>query len=172
MFYINPTTDFFISLISFRYSLNKKQYTITYALLDRILKPLLIQTVDDQLLLYLSSVGGSGKTYLIKAFIFRLSILEKQDNILLTASTGAAATNINSSTYHSALALYRNQLVGEATKSRLHYKKIFIVDEVSMISFKTLIQLDKYYNAIWDSDQENSIFFNSLPIIILLGDFN
>ena len=108
IFYINLTIDSFISLISSRYFLNKKQHTVTYILLDRILKPLLIQTVDDQLLLYFSSVSGLGKTHLIKVFIFRLSILEKQDNILLTASTGAAAININGSTYYFALALYGN----------------------------------------------------------------
>ena len=77
MFYINLITDSLISLISSRYPLNKKQYAITYALLDRILKPLLIRTINNQLLLYLGGVSGLGKTYLIKAFIFGLFILEK-----------------------------------------------------------------------------------------------
>ena len=62
--------------------------------------------------------------------------------------TGAAAININGFTYHSALALYGNWPVKKVTKSRLCHKKIFIVDKVSIISLKTLIQLDKHYNTI------------------------
>ena len=77
MFYINLIINFFISLIGPQYPLNKKQYAIIYTLFNRILKPLPIQTVNNQLLLYLNSIGGSGKTYLIKTFIFRLSILKK-----------------------------------------------------------------------------------------------
>ena len=62
--------------------------------------------------------------------------------------TGTAAANINSFTYYSALTLYGNQLVGEAIKLYLRHKKIFIIDKVSIISLKTLIQLNKYYNTI------------------------
>jgi PIF1-like helicase len=99
-------------------------------------------------LLYLKGVGGVGKTYLIKAFLFSLSIVERQEDVLLTASTRAAAANIAGSTYHSALALYSNQPVRLATKLRLAYKKIFIVDEVSIVGLKALIQLDDRCNAI------------------------
>jgi hypothetical protein len=105
MFHATPTTDSIVALIKSQYQLNTKQTLVTRALFDRILHPLLINTSKDQFLLYLGGVGGVGKTYLIKAFLFGLSIIEKQEVVLLTASTGAAAANIGGSTYHSALAL-------------------------------------------------------------------
>jgi hypothetical protein len=76
---------------------------ITRALIYRILYPVRINSVYDQFLLYLSSISGISKTYLIKAFMFSLSVLRKHSDILLTASTGAAAANIGSATYYSAL---------------------------------------------------------------------
>jgi hypothetical protein len=142
------------------------------ALFDRILCPVPINTTKDQFLLYLGGVGGVGKTYLIKAFLFGLSIVQKQEDVLLTASTGAAAANVGGSTYHSALALYGNQPVRPATKLRLAHKKIFIVDEVSMVGLEALVQLDDRCSAIWDSNREGSTVFGGLPIVILLGDFN
>lgn len=172
MFYATPTTDFVVSLIKSQYHLNSKQTLVVQALFDRILHPILIKTAKDQFLLYLGGVGGVGKTYLIKSFLFGLSIIERQEDVLLTASTGAAAANIGGSTYHSALALYGNQPVRPATKLRLAHKKIFIVDEVSMVGLEALGQLDNRCNAIWDTNREGSTAFGGLPIVIFLGDFN
>ncbi len=172
MFYVAPTTDSVLSLVKSHYQLNYKQTLVIRALFDRILYPILINTTKDQFLLYLGGVGGVGKTYLIKAFLFGLSIVKKQEDVLLTASTGAAAANIGGSTYHSALALYGNQPVRPATKLRLAHKKIFIVDEVSMVGLEALVQLDDRCNAIWDPNREGSTVFGGLPIVIFLGDFN
>ncbi len=169
MFYATPTTNSIFYLVNSRFQLNYKQGLVIRALFDRIQHPVLISTSKDQFLLYL---GGVGKTYLIKAFLFGLSIIEKQDDVLLTASTGAAAANIGGSTYHSALALYGNQPVRPATKLRLAHKKILIIDEISMVGLEGLVQLDNRCNAVWDINREGSTVFGGLPIVILLGDFN
>jgi hypothetical protein len=82
--------------------------------------------------------------------MFGLSIVRKHDNVLLTASTGAATTNVNGATYHSALGFgnNRNQPLRQATRSRLSYKKIFILDEISIVSLENLVQINERYNAI------------------------
>ena len=121
---------------------------VVRALFLRILQPIHINSVYNQFLLYLSGVGGVGKTHLIKALIFGLSIIRKEDDVLLTASTGAAASNIGGATYHSVLGIFGNQPVGQAIKSRLSHKKIFIIDEVSMVSLKNLVQLNNRCNTI------------------------
>jgi hypothetical protein len=172
MFRATPTTDSIVSLITSQCQLNSKQTLVIRALFERILHPILISTANDQFLLYLGGVGGVGKTHLIKAFLFGLSIIERQEDVVLTASTGAAAANIGGSTYHSALALYGNQPVRPATRLRLAHKKIFIIDEVSMVGLEALVQLDDRCNAIWDPDRESSTVFGGLPIVIFLGDFN
>ncbi len=171
-FHAIPTTDSAVSLIKSQYQLNSKQMLVIRALFDRILHPIPINTAKDQFLLYLGGVGGVGKTYLIKVFLFGLSIIERQEDVLLTASTGAAAANIGGSTYHSALALYGNQPVRPATKLRLAHKKIFIIDEVSMVGLEALVQLDDRCNALWDPKRVGSTVFGGLPMVIFLGDFN
>jgi chromosomal replication initiation ATPase DnaA len=80
---------------------------IIRALFLRILHPIQINSAGDQLL-YLGGVGGVGKTHLIKAFMFGLSIMRRHDDVLLTASTRAAAANVNGATYHSALGFSNN----------------------------------------------------------------
>jgi hypothetical protein len=172
IFHETPNTASVVALTGSRYQLNSKQTLVIRALFDRILHPILINTSKDQFLLYLGGVGGVGKTYLIKAFLFGLSIIEKQEDIILTASTGAAAANIGGSTYHSALGLFGNQPVRPGTKLRLAHKAIFIVDEVSMVGLEALVQLDDRCNAIWDLKREGSTVFGGLPIVIFLGDFN
>jgi len=104
--------------------------------------------------------------------MFGLSIIQKRDDVLLTASTGAAAANISGATYHSALSIYGNKPVGQAVRLRLIHKKIFIIDEISMVGLEDLVTLDRRCNSVWDSVRENNTLFGRLPIVIFLGDFN
>jgi hypothetical protein len=173
-FQTDPCIENLQALIISQYPLNQKQGMIIRALFLRILHPIRIDSVRDQFLLYLGGVGGVGKTHLIKAFIFGLSIMRKHDDVLLTASTGAAAANVNGATYHSALGFGKNgnQPVRQATKSRLAHKKIFILDELSMVSLENLVQINDRCNAIWDLSRASDTVFGGLPIVIYLGDFN
>ena len=168
----DPTIGSLLGLITSQYPLNQKQGMVVKALFLRILQPIHINSVHDQFLLYLGGVGGVGKTHLIKALIFGLSIIRKGDDVLLTASTGAAASNIGGATYHSVLGIFGNQPVGQATKSRLSHKKIFIIDEVSMVSLENLVQLNDRCNTIWDVNRSSDTVFGGIPIVIFLGDFN
>ena len=123
---------------------------IVKALILRILYPIRIDSVRDQFLLYLSGISGVSKTYLIKAFMFGLSIIRKHNDVLLIASTSTAATNINGATYYSALGFgkNRNQPLRQVTRSRLSYKKIFILDEISIVSLENLVQINERCNTI------------------------
>jgi hypothetical protein len=70
--------------------------------------------------------------------------MRKHDEVLLTASTRAAAANVNGATYHSALGFGNNgsQPIRQATKSRLAHKKFFILDELSMVSLENLVPIN------------------------------
>ena len=173
-FQADPSVENLQALIISQYPLNQKQGMIIRTLFLRILHPVCINSVRDQFLLYLGGVGGVGKTHLIKAFIFGLSIIQKHDDVLLTASTGAAAANVNGATYHSALGFGKNgnQPVCQAMRSRLSHKKIFILDEISMVSLENLVQINDRCNAIWDLNRASDTVFGGLPIVIFLGDFN
>ena len=173
-FQADPSINNLLAMITSQYPLNQKQRVIIRALVLRVLHPVQIRSVRDQFLLYLGGIGGVGKTHLIKALMFGLSIIQKHDDVLLTASTGAAAANIGGATYHSALGDGKNasQPVRQATRSRLSHKKIFILDEISMVSLEDLVQINERCNAIWDLNRASDTVFGGLPIVILLGDFN
>jgi hypothetical protein len=173
-FQADPSVENLQALIVSQYPLNQKQGMIIRALFLRILHPTCINSVRDQFLLYLGGVGGVRKTHLIKAFIFGLSIIQKHDDVLLTVSTGAAAANVNGATYHSALGFGKNgnQPVQQAMRSRLSYKKIFILNEISMVSLENLVQINDRCNAIWDLNRASDTVFGGLPVVIFLGDFN
>ena len=173
-FETEPSVEGLLALITTQYPLNHKQRMIITALIRRILHPVRINSVCDQFLLYLGGIGGVGKTHLIRAFMFGLSILRKHSDVLVTASTGAAAANIDGATYHSALGFGNNgnQPLRQATRSRLSHKKIFILDEISMVSLENLIQINERCNAIWDLNRDSNTVFGALPVIIFLGDFN
>jgi hypothetical protein len=173
-FQAEPSIESLMALITTQYPLNQKQRMVVRALNQRILLPIRIRSVHDQFLLYLGGIGGVGKTHLIKAFMFGLSITRKHDDVLLTASTGAAAANINGATYHSALGFGNNgnQTLRQATRSRLSHKRVFILDEISMVSLENLVQINERCNAIWDLNRASDTVFGGLPIVIFLGDFN
>ena len=54
---------------------------------------------------------------------------------------------------------------------QLIHKKIFIVDEISMVSLEDLVKLDKRCDYVWDSVKENSTIFGGLTVVIFLGGF-
>jgi hypothetical protein len=173
-FQANPSIENLLALITSQYPLNQKQGMIIRALFLRILQPVQINSVHDQFLLYLGGIGGVGKTHLIKAFMFGLTIIRNHDDVLLTASTGAAAANVNGTTYHSALGFGNNgnHPVRQATRSRLAHKKILIIDEISMVGLENLVQINDRCNSIWDLNRASDTVFGGLPMVIFLGDFN
>jgi hypothetical protein len=89
-FQSNPSIENLLALITSEYPLNQKQRVVLRALSLRILHPIRINSVQDQFLLYLSGIGGVGKTHLIKALLM-FSLVERfrhlAMNQLLTFTT-------------------------------------------------------------------------------------
>lgn len=102
----------------------------------------LITDDRNQLLLYVSGVGGTGKSYVIKSISTLFENLGRSDELLISALTGSAAVLIDGFTIHSILQLVRcgkaDTSVLERILKRVRY---LIVDEVSMISAITMHQI-------------------------------
>jgi PIF1-like helicase len=174
-------------LVGTQYSLNKKQLLTTSMLLKRVMgtpsgEGVGYQTsVSDQFISYIGGTGGTGKTLLIKAFLFGLAILDRLDEVLLTAPTGTAASHsdIGGSTIHAALGVssFENprQPTGrghlDKVRRRLARTKVLVVDEVSMVGSKMLVQVDEKSSRIWSPPAGSSAILGGLPIIQFLGDF-
>lgn len=127
----------------------------------------------------LTGFAGSGKSYLLEEFAFWARTNNK--NVVMTATTGIAATNINGKTIHN----YSNLGISEkldlenterlnslANNMREPYKKsiintdILVIDEISMLHDYQLDAVDKIIRVVRNNDSP----FGGLQVI-LSGDF-
>lgn len=115
---------------------------------------------------FITGGAGTGKSYLIRKIIDEL---EKNNlKILITASTGTAAYNINGRTVHNALGLKH-----KPEKNQMYTKEhiinsidVIVIDEISMISCELF---DIIYEGINEIRFKNKI--NKNIQYILVGDF-
>ena len=131
--------------------------------------------------------GGAGvrKSFLIKAITKYFKRVLRypnqnldQPSVLVTSSTGKAATVINGITLHSAFHLpvkselksYEHKKLRDETlhmlRSKYHYLNVLIIDEISMIGRETFGHLDLALIAI----MQNSSPFGGVSLL-LVGDF-
>lgn len=127
----------------------------------------------------LTGFAGSGKSYLLEEFASWAR--ENNKNVVMTATTGIAATNINGKTIHN----YSNlgikeridlenvdRVISLANNMRQPYKNsiintdILVIDEISMLHDYQLSAVDKIIQVI----RNNNSPFGGLQVI-LSGDF-
>ncbi|KZO94888.1 hypothetical protein CALVIDRAFT_483783, partial [Calocera viscosa TUFC12733] len=61
----------------------------------------LLNRENKQLLMYVSGIGGTGKSHVIRGIISLFRLAKRSHNLLLSAPTGAAAILISGYTIHS-----------------------------------------------------------------------
>lgn len=139
----------------------------------RIIARQLIERVEDQLLMHVSGVGGTGKSHVIKTIVCLFERLSKRHELLLGAPTGIAAVLINGQTLHSLASLTPNSKRANVTQLTSTWKhvKFLIVDEVSMVGARFLSQLS---NRIRQGKGEDTMgkeqSFGGVNMIFM-GDF-
>lgn len=105
---------------------------------------------------FLTGGAGSGKTYVLNAYIKHLK--EHGVEVAVTASTGIAATHIGGMTIHAWSGLGIKQTISDYELDQLEEKKylwdryqkvqVLIIDEISMLSGVFLDTLDKTCRAM------------------------
>ena len=138
-------------------------------------------TGQNKMRLFVSGGAGVGKTFLLKLladYLSQTTALKYGENpILLTAPTGTAARNIHGQTLHSALCLpiennmhNNTHYVSAKTLNKLRQRFAFVhtlfIDEVSMVSAKTLTYIHGQLCRIKDNDE----IFGDFNMIVF-GDF-
>ena len=123
---------------------------------------------------FLTGPAGSGKTFLLKAFIQHS--LKNNRKVAVTAMTGSAAYLINGRTLHSWAGIRlgkedKEELVDKIYgnfKARVNWKYVetLIIDEISMLTLTLLEKLDYIARKIRNNDQP----FGGIHLI-LSGDF-
>lgn len=118
---------------------------------------------------YDAIINGNGNMLLTgnagtgKSFVLNLAIKEMQLNqrsVVVTATTGIAATHINGRTYHSALRMFPNldvdRLVevmsgSERWMRSMRNVELIVIDEISMMHRGDFVKLDKAFRQVFDS---------------------
>ena len=107
--------------------------------------------------------------------------MDEHPAVVVTASTGKAAVNIDGTTLHSAFALpvrdnasFANSKLGRDKKDYFQRKyvnlKALIIDEISMIDKPNFDDLNKNMRDIFDEDQILNKDFGGKSILVI-GDF-
>ena len=100
---------------------------------------------DEQLLMYIAGVGGTGKTHVVHAILRLFELLGRSEEVMVGAPTGAAALNIGGYTVHSLMMLPCKKTKSILQKLRALWSpvKYFIIDEVSMIGARFLAEISR-----------------------------
>lgn len=126
----------------------------------------------NQLLMGMFGEGGTGKSRVIDAICKWFSDLDRKNEILITATTGAAAIKINGQTLHSALGIRKERNTAKtAVSARIRElwrnRRYLIIDEVSMLDSSVMRSLHDQLTKIRSKPE---LAFGGVNIIFV-GDF-
>ena len=128
---------------------------------------------EKKLIMFLSGMGGTGKSEVVKAFVYFVENISyffgwnyDSDTVKITALTGAAACQIpNGKTIHNQACL-NSKKITQANVDCWKSTKMLIIDEISFMNEDTLEKLDKNLRLL----KENDTLFGGI-MIVLVGDF-
>jgi ATP-dependent DNA helicase PIF1 len=120
--------------------------------------------------IFVSGPAGTGKSFLLK--YLRDKVLKPGPDVLLTATTGAAAVLINGSTVHSALGLPVGHKASPASVAKKLKQKLsgvtdIYIDEISMLSNLDLDFIDQMLRLV---HKKPNVYFGGVRLIAF-GDF-
>ena len=162
--------DLAIHRIVDRFTLNAEQERAFRIVADHSLGK---SAVGQQLLMGLFGEAGTGKSRVVDAVRAWFATLDRSKELIVTATTGTAAFNINGSTLHSALGIPVERCdiahkMSRKKKSEWADRRYLIVDEVSMMDCKLVIKLhDRLYSA---KSTKDDIKFGGVNIVFF-GNF-
>lgn len=139
----------------------------------RIIAEHFVKGSEEQLLMYMGGIGGTGKSHVISAIVELFTRCGMPDALLLSAPTGIAAVLINGYTIHSLTFLPKSQFKPNITKLQSIWKSVvwLVIDEISMIPSKLLSQISHQISiAKGDSEATRDKPFGGVNLIFS-GDF-
>lgn len=155
--------------------LNTLQRLVVEGVLDHVIqnKGRLCVTREDQLLLYARGEGGVRKSHMIHALEMGFTLLDRRNELILSALTGCAAEDIRGSTMHTALSISTRNVKNSSTNVSAiwTHRSSLIIDELSMIPLGLLAIMDKQLRKARGAIVSSTALFGDLPLVILMGDF-
>jgi len=98
---------------------------------------------EDQLLMYVGGIGGSGKSYVVKAIVELFKRCGASEKLLLSAPTGCAAVLIGGYTIHALTFLPKSKHAPKQLdlESIWRLVRYLVIDEISMVDSALLSQI-------------------------------
>ena len=150
-----------------KFTLNEAQQRVFRIIADHTLGR---SKVGPQLRLGVFGEAGTGKSRLIAAVRAWFAVLNRQNELVVTAPTGTAALNVAGITLPSAANLpignQRKKKIGSKTKHWTH-RQYLIMDEVSMMDCKMPVNLN---TNLKEAKHRHDDYFGGINIIFM-GDF-
>jgi hypothetical protein len=144
-----------------------------YVKLKRQLKMISGMRDSEQLIMFLTGSGGSGKTKVVnavlayaKGFCKELNYVFDKRTIVVTALTGMAATLINGETIHSAAKFY-NKKISTEHMDEWKNTRLVIVDEISFATSADLRKLNEKLGMLKEARRQK---YGGLHLVFT-GDF-
>ena len=133
----NPTGSSLAQLINEDFPLNQKQLLVVEKILSYALNwtgKTYKSSEHNQTLLYVGGEGGVGKSQIIKGIVAGMDLINRKEEVILMAPTGAAADNIGGNTYHTSLGISINRTQKATMSSRV--RKLWSEKTIMIIGFK------------------------------------
>ncbi|KAJ0129047.1 Uncharacterized protein HZ326_25057, partial [Fusarium oxysporum f. sp. albedinis] len=175
--------------LSRSFTLNRKQGIALWLIcrqLDRVRRD---ESGTPQLCQFIGGEGGTGKSRIIAAITELFASKGISHRLLVTATSGTAAANIDGVTIHSACGFSKDtaprggrgsdvdgfaasssaslRVDGRST-AQWQEKWLLIIDEVSMLGARTLYVVNEQLRKLRGRAQD----FGGIPIILFCGDFH
>lgn len=124
--------------------------------------------------MYLSGMGGMGKSQVIKALLHCFKKRRESYCFIVLAPARTAAALIGDSTYHSALGVGDGKrVIGRLipkVKEHLQFVNFIFIDEISMISLADFYKIHSRLIEIVQEAHNKHVFFGAINMIFA-GDF-
>ncbi len=137
-------------------------------------KDRLCVTREDQLLLYVRGERGVGKSRVIHALEMGFTLLNRRNELMISAPTKCAAGGIRGSMVHTALKISTHKTKSLCTNVSgiWTHRSSLIIDELSVIQLELLAKMDKQLRKAQSVIVSSTTLFGGLLLIIVMGDFN
>lgn len=147
------------------------------------------ESATPQICLFIGGEGGTGKSRVIAAIAEIFARRAQSHRLLVTATSGTAAANINGITIHSACKFTKDKITragrgrnvdGFASSSsaavridgqtRMDWqdKDVLTIDEISMLGVRTLCAVNEQLCRL----RESALDFGGIPVVVFCGDFH
>ncbi|KAF4462717.1 ATP-dependent DNA helicase PIF1, partial [Fusarium albosuccineum] len=168
-------------------TLNRRQSLALWLICRRLDQVRQDESGTAQLCLFVGGEGGTGKSRVIAAVAELFACTAQSHRLLVTATSGIVAANINGITIHSACKFSKDirasrggdpdgftssgsaaLRVDGRTKMDWQEKYGLIIDEVSMLGVRTLYAVNEQLCRLRESSRD----FGGIPVVLFCGDFH